>query len=102
SEFKLKKCLTKKWFVDAQWSDCPVEVREAVGFIWRYYELGNDRHIIKTSIRDLEEPFIEDDVDSFLEDDSKELEVQQKIVANYIRKTQPSIGIDEEIILHWW
>lgn len=45
--------VSKVWFFDAQWSDCPDSVRKEVSHIWKDFELGNDNYIYKTTV-DLE------------------------------------------------
>tara|TARA_B100000929_G_scaffold108179_1_gene85691 strand:- start:321 stop:650 length:330 start_codon:yes stop_codon:yes gene_type:complete len=38
--------------LDAQWSDCPVEVEDEVKQIWTDFELGNDRYVYQTQMDD--------------------------------------------------
>ena len=69
------------WVLDAQWSDCPVEVYEEVRKLWQEYERGNDHYIIKMTLDDLsaeEYPYIVDYVSSF------------------------GIPEDEQFFIHYW
>lgn len=72
----------KVWFLDAQWSTCPIEVEKEVRSLWQSYELGNDNFIVKTYLSDLDEEYV--------------------AIRQYILEMQPDIGEEELIIIHWW
>lgn len=76
--------LSKVWYLDVQWSDCPVEVESEVIKMWRNYELGNDNYILKFTLEEL------------LNEEEAELTVK------FIKERQPDIANDELIIIHWW
>jgi hypothetical protein len=78
-----KKGFRKVWYLDAQWSDCPVEVEDQVKEMWRNYDLGNDYYCINTSISSL-------------------FEQEYFVVAQYVLEQHPNIEDDELIIIHWW
>lgn len=78
------KAVRKVTFVDAQWSDMPVEIESIIKNLWRRYELGNDHYILKSSINDL----LESDTDSDLP------------LIDYLR--EQGVADDEQIIIHWW
>lgn len=100
----VKPALTKRWFLDAQWSDCPIEVEDCVKDLWRLHERGNDHYIIKADIEYLLE----------LKEEGAEINVYEPEVCKerydrpvkvdaliqYLR--EQGIGEDEEVILHWW
>jgi hypothetical protein len=83
-----KKGFKKISFLDAQWSTCPIEVETQIKRLWRSFDLGNDHHIIKTSINELME--ISDD-SGFKTNAIIQYLVEQGITDN-----------DELIIIHWW
>ena len=72
----------KVWFLDAQWSTCPIEVEIQVKEMWKDRELGNDFYMIKTDILDLKSDY--------------------PIVAQYVLEKNPEIGEEETIVIHWW
>ena len=78
------KAFKKVWFLDAQWTDCPVEVEMEVIELWKDYELGNDNCVVKTSISSLEE-----------------MENYPTII-KYILNCEPDIKHDDQILIHWW
>lgn len=92
--------LRKVWFLDAQWSTCPVEVEDQVRDIWSYAELGNDQYIFKTSVEDLLE------LDGYVT--RLRLEgggwgdrpIRTNAIIQYIR--EHGIADDEQVIIHWW
>lgn len=97
------KGVRKEWFLDVQWSTCPVEVQDQVRDLWRLHELANDHYIIKASISDLEE----------LADQGFEAERWNKETIKYDKiplKTdaiiqylkEQGVGEVETVIIHWW
>lgn len=72
--------LRKVWFLDAQWSTCPVEVEDEVKELWKDYELGNDHYMIKRSANDLVEDY--------------------PAITQYIR--EHGIPDNEDVVIHWW
>ena len=77
------KGFRKVWLLDAQWSDCPEEVEAQVKKMWREYENGNDRYVIKTNLINL-------------------IEDEKFVVVQYILEQCPEIERDELILIHWW
>ena len=52
------ECLTKQWFFDVQWSNCPIEIAEIVKQMWIDDDrLHNDVCIIKGTLEDLNERY---------------------------------------------
>ena len=76
------KGFRKVWYLDAQWSDCPIEVENQVKEMWESWGLGNDSSVIKTNLSDLEADW--------------------PIVAQYVKEQEPEITEDELILIHWW
>ena len=72
----------KVWFLDAQWSDCPIEVETEVKKLWKDYSLGNDNFILKSDVQDLMEDY--------------------PVILQYVKEKEPDIKDDEKIIIHWW
>jgi len=65
---KVSTGFRKMWVLDAQWSDCPIEVYEEVQNLWQEYERGNDYYIIEMTLLDVDKekyPYIFDYVSSF-------------------------------------
>lgn len=74
----------KVWLLDAQWTDCPVEVEERIREMWEEQELRNDVSVIKTTLTELlEEP-------------------ANHVIAQYILEKNPEIEDGEQILIHWW
>lgn len=97
--------LRKVWFLDAQWSTCPIEVENQVKDLWRIEELGNDKYLIKTSIERLVEQEIEEyDVEQWDNEASKWKKVKLKTnaIVQWIREQAPEMKEDELVIIHWW
>ena len=87
--------LGKTWVLNAQWTDCPKEVKDEIREIWSHYELGNDNYIWKTSIADL------------LENQKEQAEEEcgwmcppSPNLITYLRAH--SLSEDEEVWLHYW
>ena len=79
--------LRKVWFMDVQWSTCPIEVYDEVRDLWGLWGLGNDNYIIKTSLEDLEELGEEGKLST--------VAIRQYIIEN-------GVSEDEAVIIHWW
>ena len=100
--------LKKQWVLDAQWTDCPVDVEEVIKNLWRTYELGNDHYMLRISIKDLQEK--EDsgyEAEKWFwgekdEDKKGWITVPSSLMPliQYIRDA--GIPDDEQIIIHWW
>lgn len=73
--------VTKKWFFDVQWSDCPELIEKEVKQIWRNQELGNDNYIWKTVV----------DVELFTE-----------YPRVYFWLKHNGVPENEDVIIHWW
>lgn len=76
-----KDSVTKVWFFDVQWSDCPVEVEKEVKDIWCNMSFGNDYFIYKV---DLDE------------------ELFDMYPAIYFWLEHKGVQKGEEVIIHWW
>lgn len=97
----VKRGVRKAWFLDAQWSDCPVEVENEVRLLWQVYELVNDNSMIKTSIVDL--LVIDEDEKTskdFVNGEWIEVSVSTKAIVQYLR--EQGVGDNELVIIHWW
>lgn len=97
--------LRKVWYLDAQWSTCPIEVELQVKDLWRLMELGNDHYMIKTSIQDLLEYEANDvDVEQWNDEKSKwgKVKLKTNAIVQWIREQAPEMNEDELIIIHWW
>ncbi len=95
----------KVWFLDAQWSTCPVEVEGQVKDLWRLNGLGNDRYVLRTSITDLLEYEIDKcDVEQWDSANIKWQKVKLKTnaIVQWIKEQAPEIKDDELILIHWW
>lgn len=102
--------LKKQWVLDAQWTDCPEEVKQVVQDLWRLCVLGNDNYMLRRSVDNLFEWFGEEglfNVERWVwgekPEDMKgwvETEVSVLPLVDYIRAA--GIPDDEEIIIHWW
>lgn len=73
--------VSKRWFFDAQWSDCPDFVEDEVRHLWGDYGLGNDNYIVK---RELDE------------------ELFQEYPNIYFWLKHKGVQQGEEVIIHWW
>lgn len=103
NDLDTKAGLRKVWFLDAQWSTCPVEVENQVKDLWNYHELGNDRYILKISVNDLLEiEAAEPTINKYFSNPSRREDVVLKVdyVIQYIR--EHGIPDDEQVIIHWW
>ena len=93
--------LKKVWFLDAQWSTCPVEVEDEIKNLWMYYELGNDVFMKKTSINKLKVLQSSEELfEKLVDKEWKEVPLKFDNLIPYIE----SHGIDEDdmVIIHWW
>lgn len=94
--------IRKVWFLDAQWSTCPIEVENQVKDLWRFHDLGNDQYIIKTTIAELisdqeEEMTVKKHIQG---EGWQDVPLKTDFIVDYAR--QFGIGDDEQIIIHWW
>lgn len=95
--------LRKVWFLDAQWSTCPVEVEEQVKDLWRLHELGNDRYMLKISVETLqqyEQKGEEQTIERWNGSAWTDVPLKVDYVIQYIR--EHGIPDNEEVIIHWW
>lgn len=100
--------LQRKLVLDAQWTDCPIEIENEVKKLWRFHELGNDNYILRYSINNLLEFNDQDfEVEEWFWGETEEekkgwVKVPLKIKAliDYLRSKD--IPDDEEVIIHWW
>lgn len=47
-----QESVSKRWFFDVQWSDCPDFVESEVRHLWGEYGLGNDNYIVQKELDD--------------------------------------------------
>lgn len=98
-----RECVRNVKFFDVQWSNCPIEVEEVVKQLWRFYELGNDRYIIKTSIEyltELQGPDYSVSVEWRVDGEWKEVEINIQLLIDFLRFK--GVTEEEQIIIHWW
>lgn len=94
------------WVLDAQWTDCPLEVEADVKKIWSFKELGNDKYMWRGSIRDLEDMAeLGSDPDysyqEYVEGEGwKHVPLNLDSLIAYV-KAQGRAD-DEDFIIHWW
>lgn len=74
--------LTKVWVLNAQWTNCPIEVEDEVRKIWVNSDLGNDTSIYKTTLQ--------------------ELIYDYPIIAQYIIEQNLDIQEKDLLFIHWW
>lgn len=95
--------LTKQWVLDAQWTDCPLDVEAVVKDLWRYHELGNDKYMLRSSINSLRELVAAGEEVNKFDEVKREWGytpiVVQPLIDYLIEKGIPE---DEVIIIHWW
>lgn len=82
-----KDCIRKVNLFDVQWSNCPVEVKDAVKQMWCDWELGNDHYFIKWD---------------WEMDDTEEYSESCAIVAAFLKSKGFKEGDGEEILIYWW
>ena len=99
-----KQGFRKVWLLDAQWSTCPVEVEEQVKALWRFYERGNDYHIISTSLRELATGYENAEVELYntLSKRWGTVPLKTDLIVKYILEVEPTIGENDQIFIHWW
>lgn len=90
------KGFKKVWMLDAQWSDCPVEVAEEVIKVWQSRELGNDNYIINTSLENLEEAH-----NDFILSNGEEGE-NWEVTLQYIKEQAPDLDKKDTILIYYW
>lgn len=83
-----KAGVRKVFYLDAQWSTCPIEVEDQVKALWRWKELGNDRYMIHCTIEDLEE-WVAEGYDGKID-----------AITQYLH--EQGVGDSDEVIIHWW
>jgi hypothetical protein len=90
----------RDWILDAQWSDCPIEVEDDIRRLWRFEELGNDNFILKRSISDFLK-MLDQDFEEWDEVQMKWIKQPFKLdyLIDYLRQ---NLADDEKIFIHWW
>lgn len=73
--------VSKIWFFDVQWSDCPTQVENEVRHLWSNLELGNDHYMYKGT---LDEEFFDDYPNI------------------YFWLKHNGVSEKESFIVHWW
>lgn len=76
-----KNSVTKKWFFDVQWSDCPQIVEDEVRELWCSRQLGNDDYLWRTNMN---------------------LELFDEYPNIYFWLKCKGVPEGEEVIVHWW
>lgn len=97
------KGVKKVWMLDAQWSTCPIEVEDQIKDLWRLWENGNDKYVIKTTIKDLiEDEELKTLVEKWDNDIGNwvEIELKTDLVVSYLREN--GVGDNETVLIHWW
>lgn len=103
-----KPALKQHWVLDAQWTDCPVDVEEDVQKLWRWRELGNDNYMLRTTIREIEDwnsgaYTVEEWFGSETPGEQKGwVKVPLKLDALLAYMKATGIPEDENFIIHWW
>lgn len=92
-----------KW-LDAQWSDCPIEVEDAVKRMWQSFELGNNDYFFRISLKDIKSYLEADDeeVDERIDGEWVKVPLNPLPIAQYILSVYPDIDEDEKVYVHWW
>lgn len=75
------KSVSKQWFFDVQWSDCPEFVTHEVRHLWTAYELGNDNYIVKLKLDN---------------------ELFQTYPNIYFWLQHNGVQLNDRVIVHWW
>lgn len=81
SQIQQRDSVSKVWFFDVQWSDCPDFVESEVRHLWEEYELGNDNYIIQKELDD---------------------ELFNTYPNIYYWLMHKGVGNGEKVIIHWW
>lgn len=89
NKFDDKPALQKRWVLEAQWSDCPIEIEEIVGELWSVAGLRNDNNVYITTIEGL------------LEEEYRIDESSRKMLVDYLRETGVQDG-ETVYIYYWW
>lgn len=76
-----KNSVTKVWFFDVQWSDCPAFVEDEIRHLWTSHELWNDTCIYKATL---------------------DKELFQSYPNVYYWLKHKGVSLDEKVIIHWW
>lgn len=96
-----KEGVRKVWLLDAQWSTCPIEVQDQVKQLWRYYENGNDRYIINTTIEYLDELAAEDiEVEDRVDGKWQKVPIKVNAIVQYLEEM--GVGRSDQVLIHWW
>lgn len=101
----VKSGLRKVWFLDAQWTDCPIEVEQQVKDLWQGHDLGNDHYMLKRSLDDLEETEESGYQVDRWDDEAKtytKVPLKTDAIRQWILEKVPDIPKDEDVIIHWW
>lgn len=96
----VKRGLRLTWSLDAQWSDCPQEVYEAVSEMWSWWEHGNDNYAEFTSIDSLVEYYIDYCKSDLVE--RKKIAKHLLTIIRYIVANAPNIDADDDVIIRFW
>lgn len=93
--------ITTETVFNAQWTDCPIEVEQAVKQLWRDYEFGNDHYYFQW---DHEEIFGDGTPDPEHDGKTKEeldeffgIQEYHYIIDEYLL----SKGV-KKCLIHWW
>lgn len=81
TEVTKRDSVTKHWFFDVQWSDCPDFVEEEVRHLWGDYELGNDKYIAMVTLDE---------------------ELFEEYPNIYFWLRHKGVEEDGKVIVHWW
>lgn len=74
--------VTKKWFFDVQWSDCPEFIEAEVIELWKDFQLGNDNFI---KVYTVDDPMWSEDY---------------PLINQWLK--YKGVSSNEDVIVHWW
>lgn len=76
-----QESVSKVWFFDVQWSDCPTFIEEEVRQLWSDYDLGNDDYFYKSTLNS---------------------ELYNRYPRIYLWLEHKGVKEDERVMIHWW
>jgi hypothetical protein len=89
SEVEAPTGYERVWFLDAQWSTCPVEVEAEVQRLWAHRGLGNENEVLETSLADLQ-------------DCAEGGAPRVDAIAQWVREQAPTLDDEDPLVIHWW
>lgn len=87
----VRPAIRKQWVLDAQWTDCPIEVYNEVKQIWiNDDELHNDICIAKRTL------------EYFFECVDEKGNYMFPAIIQYLQEQIPDLGLEDDIWIHFW